>query len=193
MVLFKLRFFILLITINTLNAQIYRWRVKTLTDTAGQRVYNYNIAAIHDSISGLADTLIHPRPMKMELTKGKRANAEKVKVTFTAYIIATGMEDDGDYHLVMEDLKETKTLIAEIPNPETETLRDFKNLQNDYEIARREIDSLIGKPTSRVKPLHQKIKVSVTGFIFFDKRSHGNGHTLSGLEIHPIIKLNVLK
>lgn len=191
MVLFKFVFFILLIAVNNLNAQVYRWNVKTLTDTAGQRVYHTD--AIYDSISRLADTLIYPRPNKKELTKGKRANAEKVKVTLIANIIATGMEDDGDYHLVMEDLKEAKTLIAEIPNPETETLRDFKNLQNDYEIARNEIDSLVGKPTSNVKPLHKKVKASVTGFIFFDKRSHGNGHTLSGLEIHPIIKLKVLK
>lgn len=191
MLLFKIIYLSLFIGINTIHAQVYRWSVKTLTDTAGQRIYHIN--PIQDSISRLADTIINPRPSKNQLTKGKRADAEKIKVTFFAYILATGMEDDGDYHLVMEDVRDAKTLIAEIPNPESENLLDFKNLKQDFSNARNEIDSKIGKPSSSIKMLHKKVKVCVTGFIFFDKMAHGKGHALNGIEIHPVFEIEVLE
>ena len=191
MLLFRIICLSLFVGINAIQAQVYRWSVKTLTDTAGQRIYHIN--PIQDSISGLADTIVNPRPSKNQLNKGKRANAEKIKVTFTAYVLATGMEDDGDYHLVMEDLRDTKTLIAEIPNPESENLLDFKNLKQDFSHARNEIDTKIGKPSSTVKALHKKVKVRVTGFIFFDKMAHGKGHALNGIEIHPVLEIEVLE
>ncbi len=191
MLLFKTICISFLIFINTLDAQVYRWSVKTLTDTVGQRIYHIN--PIQDSISRLADTNLNPRPSKYQLNKGKRANAEKVKVTFIAYILATGIEDDGDYHLVMEDLRNGTTLIAEIPNPESENLLDFKNLKQDFSNARNEIDTKIGKPSNSVKNLRKKMKVCVTGFIFFDKMAHGKGHALNGIEIHPVLEIEVLE
>ena len=191
MPIFKIVCLSLFIGINAIQAQVYRWSVKTLTDTAGQRVYH--TTSIQDSISGLADTILNPRPSKSQLNKGKRANAEKIKVTFTAYILATGAEDDGDYHLVMEDVRDAKTLIAEIPNPESENLLEFKNLKQDFINARNEIDTKIGKPTSNVKALHKKVKVYVTGFIFFDKMAHGKGHALNGIEIHPVLEIEILE
>jgi len=31
--------------------------------------------------------------------------------------------------------------------------------------------------------------VKVTGFLFFDKMAHGNGHARNGVEIHPVLKI----
>lgn len=88
--------FCLQICIVCCSAQVYRWDVKVLIDSAGLRIYNHK--AKPETISNLADINATPRPEKDEMSKGKRADAEKRKVTVTAYIIATGLEDDGDYH-----------------------------------------------------------------------------------------------
>ena len=171
-------------------AQVYRWDVKILIDTAGLRIYRQK--ATLESISNLADGNATPRPEKNELNKGKRADAEKRKVTVTAYIIATGTEDDGDYHLVCKALKNNKTLIAEIPNSEMFKLSGFPGLKADYANARNEIDGKIERPPQHVTDLIKKRKVRITGIVFFDKLAHGNGHAKNGVEIHPVTTITVL-
>jgi hypothetical protein len=78
-------------------AQVYRWDAKILIDTAGLRIYK--IKAKTETISNLADGAATPRPEKNELQKGKRANAEKRKVTVTAYIFFDKMAH-GNGHAV---------------------------------------------------------------------------------------------
>jgi hypothetical protein len=171
-------------------AQVYRWDVKILVDTSGLRIYKQKAAP--ETISNLADVNATPRPDKDEMNKGKRADSEKRKVTVTAYIIATGIEDDGDYHLVCKALNGKKTLIAEIPNPKTSKLKGFPGLKADYANARNEINSKIDTPSQQVKDLIKKRKVRITGVVFFDKMAHGNGHADNGVEIHPVLKIKVL-
>lgn len=172
------------------SAQVYRWDVKILIDTAGHRIYK--LKPKPETISNLADVNATKRPEKNELNKGKRAETEKRKVTVTAYLIATGIEEDGDYHLVCKALYSKKTLIAEIPAPANKKLKDFPILKADYTKARNEINDKIGTPPHQVTNLTQKRKVRITGIIFFDKMAHGNGHAENGVEIHPVIKIMVL-
>ena len=186
----SLLLFFLFCTLNC-SAQVYRWDVKILIDSGGLRIYNEK--AKHTTIHHLANNTSTPRPANNEMNHGKRADAEKKKVTVTAYIIATGHEDDGDYHLVCEDPSDpTKTLIAEIPDPDYKKLKGFPGLKSNYSKARNEIDTKIGKPTNSVKPLPKKHKVTITGIIFFDKIAHGNGHAENGVEIHPVLAVKVL-
>jgi hypothetical protein len=170
--------------------QVYRWDTKILIDTAGHRVYKQK--ATSETISNLANPSSTPRPQADELKKGKRANAEKRKVTITAYITATGIEDDGDYHLVLQALNGKATLIGEIPDPATPKLKGFPTLKNNYSIARHTVDKEIGIPPQKVTLLTKKVKVKITGTVFFDKMAHGNGHAPNGIEIHPILSLQLL-
>ncbi len=172
------------------KAQVYRWDIKILIDSEGLKIYDQKPNPA--TISNLADENKTHRPTKKEMSKGKRANAEKRKVTVTAYIIATGREDDGDYHLVCEDINGGKTLIAEIPNPLHPKLKGFPGLKTHYSRARNEIDSRIGTPANEVKQLSKKHKVKITGIIFFDKIAHGKGHAVNGVEIHPVLGITVL-
>lgn len=172
------------------SAQVYRWDTKILIDSAGLRIYKHK--AKPETVSNLANANATPRPDKEEMTQGKRASAEKRKVTVTAYIIATGHEDDGDYHLVCQALFSNKTLIAEIPDPETVKLKGFPGLKANYSKARNEIDSKIGAPSNSVKDLTKKHKVRITGIVFFDKIAHGEGHADNGVEIHPVLSITVL-
>jgi hypothetical protein len=172
------------------SAQVYRWDTKILIDTAGLRIYKQK--AKPETISNLSNGNATVRPQKDEMNNGKRASAEKRKVTVTAYIIATGHEDDGDYHLVCQALFSNKTLIAEIPDPETKRLKGFPGLEKDYTKARSEIESKIGVPPHQVTDLTKKHKVRITGILFFDKIAHGKGHAVNGAEIHPVLSLIVL-
>jgi hypothetical protein len=172
------------------NAQVYRWDVKILIDTAGLRMYKQK--ARPETISNLANAIKTPRPAKSEMSKGKRAQAEKRKVILTAYIIATGREEDGDYHLVCKDINGIETLIAEIPNSLYPKLKGFPGLRSDYAKARKEIDNKIGTPPGAVKHLSKKHKVQITGIVFFDKIAHGEGHAINGVEIHPVLSIKSL-
>jgi hypothetical protein len=182
-------FCLLLFSIHV-RAQVYRWDVKILIDSAGLRMYKHKAA--YEIISNLVNVTKNPRPASNEMSKGKRAEAEKRKVTVTAFIIATGREEDGDYHLVCEEANGTKTLIAEIPNPLYPKLKGFPGLKSDYAKARKEIDNKIGLPPGAVKPLSKKHKAQITGIIFFDKIAHGEGHAINGIEIHPVLSIKLV-
>ena len=170
----------------------YRWAVKIGIDTAGQRIYKPKYKAEKETIQNLGSKTANPKPSSDERTNGKRADAEKRKVTITGYITDTGAEDDKDYHLVVAALTGTKTLIAEIPDPTTDKLKKFPGYKTKYKNARKEVDDKIGKPGSSVKPLPKKRKVKISGYVYFDKHAHGNGHSDNDVEIHPILEIKVL-
>ena len=58
-------------------AQVYRWDIKILIDSAGLRIYKQK--AKPETISNLANVNATPRPEQKELTKGKRARQKKGK------------------------------------------------------------------------------------------------------------------
>ncbi|MCW3076132.1 MAG: hypothetical protein JWO32_741 [Bacteroidetes bacterium] len=174
----------------TSMAQSYRWDVKIAIDTAGQRLYDAE--AQKETIQNLAQDNNNPTPALKERQKGKRANNEKRKVTIVGYITSTGQEDDGDYHLVVQALNGTQTLIAEIPDPKTPKLKGFPGYRATYTKARSEVDTKIGAPANNVRALKQKHKVIITGIVFFDKHAHGKGHSDNDVEIHPVLSIKVL-
>jgi len=184
----------LLLTINLLYAQqgTYRWDVKLGIDTAGQRIYKKKYKAEKETVQNLSSKTANPKPSNEERKKGLRAEAEKRKVTVIGYVTDTGTEEDGDYHLVIKALKGSKTLIAEIPDPNTPKIKNFPGYEAAFKKGRKEIDDNIGEPGSAVKPLAKKRKVKITGYVFFDKTAHGNGHADNDVEIHPVLEIKVL-
>lgn len=182
-----LLFILVIVTMGFADSypQKYRWNVKILIDTAGQRVFK--MTAHPEMIGQLADSNINHRPAKSDMAHNKRANKEKRKVTVTAFIIADGIEDDGDYHLVLKDPTGDKTLIGEIPDPAGPELTGYNDLKSLYDTARNFVNKHIGKPPKAVTPLKKPVKVTITGVIFFDKMAHGNGHAENGVEIHPVL------
>jgi hypothetical protein len=172
-------------------AQVYRWDVKLAIDTAGLRIYKkHKPEAV--TVKNLGSPTLNPKPPQTELNKGKRSTAEKRIVTVTGYITATGLEDDGDYHLVVNELTGNKTLIAEIPDEHTPKLQGFPGYRKIYSEARKEVNEKIGKPPAHVKPLAVKYKAKLTGFVFYDKRAHGNGHAANDVEIHPVLSIKII-
>jgi hypothetical protein len=161
---------------------VYRWDIKTLVDEAGWTLLNSHAEphTIHD-LAGLE------RP---ELLGNQRSEPEMSKVTVTAWVTMLGREADGDYHLVLSNSSGTNQMIAEIPDPTCSKVKKFPGLAEKYKRARLFVDQHIKVPSSQVKPLAHFYKVKITGFVFFDKVAHGNGHAANGVEIHPVTAIS---
>ena len=80
-------------------------------------------------------------------------------------------------------------MIAEIPNPDDETLSNHSLLKSLYSNARNFISNEIYYPKKKVTYLRQPLQVSITGFLFFDKKNHGKGHAKNSIEIHPVLAI----
>jgi hypothetical protein len=161
----------------------YRWDYKILVDPTGWPLLNKK--AQSKTISNLVGL---QRPKKL----GKqRTPFETLKVTVTAWVVMLGKEGDRDYHLVLTNKNRTDSLIAEIPDPTCNKVQQFPALVKKYKDARIFVNDNIKEPPTEVKELNQPIKVKVTGFLFFDILTHGDGHAKNGIEIHPIISIKL--
>ena len=165
-------------------AGVLRWDNKILIDTDGLKLFT-----AHASPTTVDELVKLTRPSDDEM-RNKRAALENQKVTVTCFIIEDGKEEDGDYHLVAKSTTTGKTLIAEIPDPTTPKLRGFPGLKSKYTNARNfVIENIDGTPGSIQPCPNGKVKVTITGIVFFDKIAHGNGHANNGVEIHPILDI----
>jgi hypothetical protein len=170
------------------NQGTYRWDYKILIDPAGQKLFG--VTATLTSIHALVNL---PRPTNDE-RKNKRAAAESQKVTVTGYIVLDGKEDnDNDFHLVFKSPNSSDTMIAEIPDPTTPKLKGFPGLRKKFTAGRNFVlQNIDANPTGDVKPCpNGKIKVTITGIVFFDKVAHGKGHSINGAEIHPVLDIKL--
>ena len=161
----------------------YRWDYKILVDATGWPLLD--IIPKNKTVPGLNNI---PRPTVL----GKqRTPYEKWKVKVTAWVVMLGGEGDRDYHLVLTNTARTDSLIAEIPDPTCQKLTHFPALKTKYRNARTFVDDNIEAPGSSVEELATPVKVTVTGFLFFDIKAHGHGHAKNGIEIHPITEIKL--
>lgn len=167
----------------------YRTDYKLLIDPEGKGVYlkQASNSSIHELI-----TMQRPQGDLGAM----RAEQEKNKVVVVAYITHGGYEeDDGDYQLVIES-EDGETMIAEIPAPQSAKLRNYPNLQKRFKESRQFITGHINvddRP-GRVQPIKgDRVKVKITGVVFFDEPAHGTGHSINGVELHPVLAIAAAK
>lgn len=99
----------------------------------------------------------------------------------TAWLIGLGEEEnDQDYHLILCSLNIKDSMIAEIPDPTCKKLENFIGLRERYTAAHDFITTEIDETPGDIHYLPAPVKVRVTGFLFFDKMAHGNGHARNG-------------
>src|SRR5690349_18272915 len=108
-----------------------RWKVKTLAD---EFVCDTNCIATTIG----EQRALHP-PMIDESMA--RQTGERSTYRLRGYLVEAGIEEDGDYHLVIEEPKTGLQMVAEIPQPTPEVPHEYRRIFFD---ARRTIDSLIG-------------------------------------------------
>jgi hypothetical protein len=157
-----------------------RWSVKILADKKASSIDTNAIVTTVDRMINLKRPTI--------LLQDKRDSKECKTYQIDCKIREYKEEDDGDYHLVLMDLKDTtKTIIGEIADyscPRVASSTFFKYFLD----SRSEFEINISKG-NRVKYAVYRI----TGVCFFDKIHGQLGVAPNGIELHPIIKFQKLK
>jgi hypothetical protein len=158
-----------------------RRAVKVLNDTDASKITFFARRA------EIADMVKFKCPEKVSRTLPRFGN-EFYVYQFNCIIKEYRKEDDGDYHLVLQDAGDSaKTMVGEILNPNCDDLKNNPHLQ-EYITVRAEFEKCI-LPKNKVKEGYYKLK----GVCFFD-RVHGQlGVAKNGVELHPILSFTKFK
>ena len=151
---------------------LYRWRVKTLSDTDAGRVRTEPLdITIHDLVR---------LPRSNREAHGRRRDAELQAYRVQGLLLAVQSRRDRDLHLLLSDPSDPKSrLIAEIPNPACSM---GSTHAADFASARRVAESLRGRPRG-------ESVVEVVGIGFFDIGHVQKGRSHNGLELHPVLEV----
>lgn len=154
-----------------------RWDVKTLTDPGET---NVDYSPINITIKELVDI-----PFQQTLEN----NTPRFGIEFKTYSIQCRireykLSDDGDFHLVLEDLlNPSVTMIGEIPDPYCSSVQHSKHLAAFTQARKDFQNSLLvtGQVDTSI--------YLITGPAFYDK-AHGQlGAAPNAIEIHPILSI----
>ena len=154
-----------------------RWDVKTLTD-AGEPNVNYN--PINITVKALVNI-----PFRQTLYN----NTPRFGIEFNTYSIQCRvreykLSDDGDYHLVLEDLSDPSiTMIGEIPDPYCSSVQQSKHVAA-FTQARKYFQN-----TLLVTGQIDTVVYLITGPAFYDKVHGQLGAAPDAIEIHPILSI----
>jgi hypothetical protein len=150
------------------------WDQKVLIDAESSKIKNHPEVTSIKEINGI-DSDVERR------TKNNpRLDFEEKMITVKNVLIRKViLEDDNDYHLVVQD-RDGNHLIAEIVDPECRDAQSSDFIDNYYKVR-----SLMEKHADDF----QHWTFNITGVLFKD-RSHGQtGKADNDIEIHPILKL----
>lgn len=158
-----------------------RWNVKILADKEASKI---NWLPKHTTIKDLTK-LVQPYPIddkkfNKNIRFGYEFNVYEITCKIREYI----KEEDGDYHLVLVDSKDTTfTMVGEMPNPDCDSTKNSKFVKSFREV-RTEFEKYI-LPKGKV----MDIKFTIIGICFFDKVHGQKGVAQNGVELHPIMDL----
>jgi len=105
-------------------------------------------------------------------------------------LVSVKQEPDRDYRLIIAD-ESGKTMIAEIPSPDCYKGGD-PPVAAKFRDARLKINEIVGLPTGRDIEPPQGVQVAITGVGFFDTMHGQRGMAPNGLELHPVLALEIL-
>jgi hypothetical protein len=115
-----------------------------------------------------------PRPAGIT-AKTPRLPVEEAVYRVHATLRQVIKEADHDLHLVLAD--GGKTVVAEIPDPDTCVLACSAKSAGAWRKARAAVATLVGQ------------RVVVTGALFFDVTAHATGHPPNAVELHPVLSI----
>lgn len=164
-----------------------RWAVKVLTDKD-----RYEIAR-SAKVMTVADLAEITGPSDEDRRSDNASNhriADQEKTTYevTALLLGYRKEEDGDFHLVLQDLNSDSTMIAEIPDPQC--IQD-QGLSAKADQFRQALVRKFGAPGKKTKRFAQPTKITLRGIGFFDivHPTEQDGAAPNNLELHPVLGL----
>jgi hypothetical protein len=169
----------------------YRWAVKTGSDEAARKIETTPEALEKVEVVTVKEMTEWARPkLKSDNVQERQEPYETKLVTVVAELTDYRLsKDDQDLHLVLKepDQPEGLTIIGEIPDP---SVVIKENPWREFFISTRAKFYEVFKPRSSWKTANRKVKV--TGVPFFDLAHGQRGVAKNGIEIHPILKLELL-
>ena len=157
-----------------------RWEVKTLQDAeAGDINFTPVISTVHKQLK-------FAKPGYHEVNP--RDITEKKAYRIDCILIKYKLEEDKDWHLVVQDLNTNEQMVVEIPDP---ACVDMNNPRfNKLILARKRLVAKVGPVKADYRKPPPNTKIRITGVGFFDKENHPIG--FKGREIHPALNLVLL-
>lgn len=120
--------------------------------------------------------------------KGRVKGVEDRVFQVDASIAYIKHEADGDYHVVLVD-ESGESMIAEFPDPRCVGKSPWKS---QVTAVRARIEALDLRMNAQIPP-PSRLHCRVTGVGFFDFIHGQTGHAPNGIELHPVLSLEVLK
>jgi hypothetical protein len=153
---------------------VERWDVKTMTDSAAERVNLTPSSAIVEQLTAL--------PVPEEFSR----DAERLPPEFRTYTVKATLVEfkeqaDDDIHLVIEGTS-GESMIAEIPDP---ACAQGSRVEAQIARARGMFVDLFGQP-SRSSWIEVNAPITVTGVLFFDVHHGQVGVAPNAVELHPV-------
>ncbi|HEX7964895.1 MAG TPA: PPC domain-containing protein [Gammaproteobacteria bacterium] len=162
---------------STGNCGVERWSVKTGTD-ADKGLVDVN-SSTAGTIAGLR-ALAKPATLP---ANNRIAPTETTQYALSATLTKYKLEDDSDYHLVIQDAS-GNTMIAEIPDPAC--VGSGSPFTSGVQVARAEFDNKY-VATGSFKTV--SVPVCIHGVGFFDFLHGQTGVAPNGIEIHPVLDI----
>lgn len=153
---------------------VVRWRVKVGIDDDAARV---DTSPIRTTVAELVSLT---RPQVNFPQRKRVAPVELQTFLLRARLVRVVTEDDSDLHLVLRDLDNDRlTLVAEIPHP---ACAGDDALALRFEAARHAL-----------RRVTRNGLVEITGIGFFDSLHGQSGMAENGFEIHPVLRIRVIR
>jgi hypothetical protein len=158
-----------------------RLGVKTLTDTSVKYI------DFTPRRSEVMDLINLPKPKKISNNQ-PRLPEECITYQVNCRILEFKKEDDGDYHLIIQDISDScQTMVAEIVDPKCDTVKTSKYFKHFLFV--REAFETCTLSNGKVKRGIYKM----VGVAFFDKLHGAEGAAPNGIELHPLIYFSKFK
>ncbi len=156
---------------------VERWDVKTMTDSAAERVNLAPSSATVEQLTAL--------PVPEEFSR----DAERLPPEFQTYSVQATLaefkeEGDSDIHIVIVGTS-GETMIAEIPDP---ACAQGSRVEPQIARARGMFVNLFGQP-SRSAWIEVNAPITVTGVLFFDVHHGQVGVAPNAVELHPVFQM----
>ncbi|HEX5315621.1 MAG TPA: hypothetical protein VFX22_03135 [Candidatus Kapabacteria bacterium] len=161
-----------------------RWEVKTLAD-------GFIPGSIPISTT-VQEQVSLPEPPSVRQS-WKRLPSERTLYVLDARLVKVMVDLDRDYKFVIEDPKTGAQMIAEVPDPDAFGPAKYRPV---FRAARHTLDSIAGKmPGYSDVRFDPEPLVRVTGVGFFDQAHYApyHGTAPNNREIHPVLKIEVLR
>lgn len=180
----KLNIFLIMIFFLSVSFKkdcgVDRWNVKTLSDKESVNIKWTPIRTTVKSLSQIIRTYPIDKTIDKKIRFGYEFNVYEIRCRIKEY----RKEDDGDYHLVLVDLKDTtSTIVGEVVNPLCVDIKK-NNFFSTFVSAREEFE--------KITIAHNKVKsgtYTIIGVCFFDKIHNQLGVAPNGIELHPIMDI----